>query len=118
MSDNVGHGQRSMSLREQYGKRQTCWQDKQEPIFRAWLDGEGAGLSYGFPFFSLLLAAFSEKDSALSLQFPTGTLLVKGPKAQEFYEAFCANRATALKSDGADILSVEFFPVGLDAPKE
>lgn len=103
-----------MSLREQYGKRQTCWQDKQEPIFRFWI-AEGC---IGLPFFAVIAARYLPEKEAVSLEWMTGTVLAVGPKALEFFELFCANRATSLKADGRDIVSVEFFPVGLDAPKE
>jgi hypothetical protein len=30
-----------------------------------------------------------------------------GPKAQEFFTSFCAHRATVLKADGKEIISVK-----------
>jgi hypothetical protein len=35
-----------------------------------------------------------------------GTIVVTGPKALEFYEQFANHRATLIKADGKDILSV------------
>jgi hypothetical protein len=43
---------------------------------------------------------------ALLIQFGIGTIVVTGPKAWDFYEQFCKNRATLLKADGKDISAV------------
>jgi hypothetical protein len=45
------------------------------------------------------------KNNAL-IDWPVGTIVVAGPKALEFYEQFSNHRATLIKSDGKDILSV------------
>ena len=44
----------------------------------------------------------------MSLGFTLGTVLITGPKAGEFCSAFCNHKATLLKADGKDILSVTF----------
>jgi hypothetical protein len=36
-----------------------------------------------------------------------GTIVVTGPKTLEFYEQFSNHRATLLRADGKDILSVK-----------
>ena len=46
----------------------------------------------------------------MSLFFPLGTVLVRGPKASDFYDAFCAQRATLLKADGKDVVDVKCIP--------
>jgi len=35
-----------------------------------------------------------------------GTVVVTGPKAWDFYDTFCSHKATLLKADGKDILTV------------
>jgi|SRR6516162_7259333 len=46
----------------------------------------------------------------VSLHFSLGTVLVRGPKALDFYDGFCANKATLLKADGKDVVDVKFIP--------
>jgi hypothetical protein len=49
---------------------------------------------------------FAIEEQILSLDWPLGTVVVTGPKTLDFYNAFCNHRATSLKADGKDILSV------------
>jgi hypothetical protein len=49
---------------------------------------------------------YSAKEQRLLIDWPVGTIVVAGPKALEFYEQFSNHRATLIKSDGKDILSV------------
>ena len=64
------------------------------------------------PFFSLSAARFAPNSQPYSqrliLYFPVATIWVTGgPKVLEFYEALAKQRATLLKADGKDILSVK-----------
>jgi hypothetical protein len=43
----------------------------------------------------------------LLIDWPLGTIVIAGPKALEFYEQFSNHRATLIRSDGKDILSVQ-----------
>jgi hypothetical protein len=52
---------------------------------------------------------FVEKET-LCLYWPLGTLVITGPKVLDFYANFCAHRATSVKPDGKDILSVTIVP--------
>jgi hypothetical protein len=62
---------------------------------------------WGFPFFTLSASRryFGDKET-LCLYWPLGTVVITGPKVLDFYAGFCAHRATSLKCDGKDILSV------------
>jgi hypothetical protein len=42
----------------------------------------------------------------LLIDWPLGTIVIAGPKALEFYEQFSNHRATLIKADGKDIVSV------------
>jgi hypothetical protein len=44
------------------------------------------------------------------IDWSLGTIIVTGSKARDFYDLFCNHRATLLKADGKDILSVELIP--------
>jgi hypothetical protein len=66
----------------------------------------------GITFLSLSAARFVPHSQPYSqrllLYFPLATIWVKGgPKVLEFYEAFAKQRATLLRADGKDILSVK-----------
>ena len=52
-----------------------------------------------------LAGLFGDKET-LCLYWPLGNVVITGPKVLDFYAGFCAHRATSLKSDGKDILSV------------
>ena len=101
-----------MSLREEYSRSTSAWEVRQDPIFRVWVDDGNA--CFGFPFFSLVAAFFLKETSTVSLQFPLGAVIVTGPKVQDFFDLFCQNRATCVRSDGVDIVSVTFAKQGLE----
>ena len=46
-------------------------------------------------------------QARLLIYFSMGTIIVFGPKAFEFYDDFSNHRATNLKPDGMEILSVQ-----------
>jgi hypothetical protein len=101
------------SLKDEFG--QTCWKAANEPIFRFWTTSiTGQESCCGVPFFSLMCAEYSA-DTVL-LYFPVGTVVITGPKAFEFYELFCAQRATAIKADGEGILSVQLGKSEMASP--
>jgi hypothetical protein len=50
---------------------------------------------------------YSAKEQRLLIDGPVGTIVVAGPKALEFYEQFSNHRATLIRADGKDILSVK-----------
>jgi hypothetical protein len=60
----------------------------------------------GFPFFSLNASRYFGHKETLCLYWPLRTVVITGPKVLDFYAGFCAHRATSLKCDGKDILSV------------
>jgi hypothetical protein len=81
---------------------QTEPKEQSDPIFRFWTEGDW----WGFPFFSLSASRYFGDKKTLFLYWPLGTVVITGPKVADFYAGFCAHRATSLKSDGKDILSV------------
>ena len=50
---------------------------------------------------------YSAKERRPLVNWPLGTIVVTGPKTLEFYEQFSNHRATLLRADGKDILSVK-----------
>ena len=100
---------RLRSLHELYGEKERPWSEKTEPIIGFWESESGE--CWGLPFFSLSGARFvphlQPHSQRLILYFPLATIWVTGgPKVLEFYEALAKQRATLLKADGKDILSV------------
>jgi hypothetical protein len=83
-----------------------CWEERSEPVVRFWVGDQWLL----FPFFSFLGGAYDLEEESLSLAFAVGTLLITGPKAGDFCSAFCAHKATLLKPDGEQIVSVTFAP--------
>jgi hypothetical protein len=96
----------SRSLKEQFSKDSDAWKEQSDPIFRFWTEGDW----WGFPFFSLSASRYFGDSETLYLYWPLGTVVITGPKALDFYVGFCAHRATSVKSDGRDILSVMLVP--------
>jgi hypothetical protein len=47
-----------------------------------------------------------------------GTLVIAGPKVLDFYDDFCNHRATLVKADGKDILSVTLLLIVISWPEE
>jgi hypothetical protein len=107
-----------MSLHEQYGEKEQPWSERSEPVIRFWESDSGE--CWGLPFFALSAVRFVPHSQAYSqrliLYFPLATISITGgSKVLEFYEAFAKQRATLLKADGRDILSVRMV---LNAEKE
>lgn len=49
---------------------------------------------------------YNPDEKSLLIECALGTIVVTGPKCWDFYDKFCSHRATLLKADGQDILSV------------
>jgi hypothetical protein len=96
------------SLREQYGRKSESFEEQSEPIIRFWLDGEGdtPGDCVAFPFFSLLAARLMPAKGAALFEFQMGNIVLQGPGVRALFESFCANKATNIRTDNKDILSV------------
>jgi hypothetical protein len=92
----------SRSLKEQFSRSSEGRKEQSDPIFRFWAEGDW----WGFPFFSLSASRYFGDKETLCLYWPLGTVVIAGPKVLDFYAGFCAHRATCLKSDRKDILSV------------
>ena len=84
-------------------RRSQAWEPGSPEIVRFVTD-EGA--SYGFLWHVLVFGAYVPEHETLFLQYGTGTIIIAGPKAEEFWEEFAQRKATSVKADGADILSV------------
>ena len=101
MSDNLVRVP-ARSLKEQFSRSSEAWKEQSDPIFRFCTEGDW----WGFPFFNLSASRYFGDRETLCLYWPLGTLVITGPKVLDFYAGFCAHRATSVKSDGKDILSV------------
>jgi hypothetical protein len=105
MSDNLVRLP-ARSLKEQFSKGSVAWKEQSDAIFQFWTEGDW----WGFPFFSLSASRYFSDKETLCLYWPLGTLVITGPKVLDFYVGFCAHRATSVRSDGRDILSVTLVP--------
>ena len=84
-------------------RRSQAW-DLGCPEMVRFITDEGA--SYGFVWHALIFGAYVPEHESLFLQYGTGTIIITGPKAEEFWEDFTQRKATSVKADGVDILSV------------
>jgi hypothetical protein len=93
------------TLKDLYGPKQSSlpWEEHQAEIVRFWTD---SGDCWGFLFHHVSGTYYSAKSKRLLIDWPVGTIVVAGPKALEFYEQFSDHRATLVRADGKDILSV------------
>ena len=93
------------ALKELYSKprRSNSWESEEAEVVRFWTDD---GDSWGFPFHYLTAIHYSVRHKRLLITWTLGTVVIAGPKVLEFYDDFCKHRATSLKVDGKDILSV------------
>jgi hypothetical protein len=94
------------TLKDLYGPKQSSlpWEEHQAEIVRFWTD---SGDCWGFLFHHLCGTFYSDQNQRLLIDWPVGTIVVTGPKTLEFYEQFSNHRATLIKADGKDILSVK-----------
>jgi len=94
------------SLKDLYGPEQSSfpWEERQAEIVRFWID---SGDCWGFLFHHVSGTYYSAKEQRLLIDCGLGTIVVTGPKAFEFYEQFSNHRATLIRADGKDILSVK-----------
>ena len=94
------------SLKDLYGPNQSSlpWEEQQAEIVRFWTD---SGDCWGLMFHHVSGTYYSAKEQRLLIDWPLGTIVVTGPKALEFYEQFSNHRATLIRADGKDILSVK-----------
>jgi hypothetical protein len=84
-------------------RRRQAWEPGFPEIVR-FITDEGA--SYGFLWHALIFGAYVPEHESLFLQYGTGTIIITGPKAEEFWEDFTQRKATSVKADGVDIPSV------------
>ena len=84
-------------------RRSQAWEPGSPEIVR-FITDEGA--SYGFMWHALIFGAYVPEHESLFLQYGTGTIIITGPKAEEFWEDFAQRKTTSVKADGVDILSV------------
>ena len=94
------------TLKDLYGPKESSlpWEEHQVEIVRFWTD---SGDCWGFLFHHVSGTFYSAKNQSLLIDWPLGTIVVTGPKTLEFYEQFSNHRATLLRADGKDILSVK-----------
>ena len=60
----------------------------------------------GIPISSASSDSLQHARERLLVDWDLGTLVIAGPKVLDLYDDFCSHRATSLKADGKDILSV------------
>ena len=100
------HQPRVPTLKDLYGPKESSlpWEEHQAEIVRFWTD---SGDCWGFLLHHVSGTFYSAKERRLLINWPLGTIVVTGPKTLEFYEQFSNHRATVLRADGKDILSVK-----------
>jgi hypothetical protein len=89
--------------KKMYGKP-NCWEKSSVPLVRFWT---GDGTRWGFPFFNVIATRYVPGQERLLIYFGSGTIIIRGPKALEFFDDFSNHRATAIKANGEEIVSVE-----------
>ncbi len=95
------------TLTEEYIEQQNRpWEVAPSSVFRFWTSENRI---VGFQFYSLVASEYIQDENRLALDFPVGTILIVGPAARQLYDDFCGerSRATLVKADGEQILSVE-----------
>ena len=50
---------------------------------------------------------YTPRNETLALQWQGAQVRIQGPRARDFFRAFAKGSATAIKANGADILSVQ-----------
>jgi hypothetical protein len=98
MSDNSDN-----SFTDRYSTKRAsqAWEEASSPIVRFRTDD---GTCWGFIFHHLDYARF-ERDTLL-LEWSIGTIRIRGPKAEIFFDKFANHQATSIGADGRDIESV------------
>jgi hypothetical protein len=98
MSDNSDN-----SFTDRYSTKRAsqAWEEASAPIVRFRTDD---GTCWGFIFHHLDYARF-ERDTLL-LEWSIGTIRIRGPKAEIFFDKFANHQATSIGADGRDIESV------------
>jgi hypothetical protein len=97
-------GNHLRSLKEHFGPKSEAWQEEQSPaIVRFWCSD---GACWGIPFSQVLGTHYDPEQQRLLIECSIGSVVVIGPKAWDFYDAFCSQRTTMLEADGKDILNV------------
>ena len=98
MSDNSNN-----SFTDRYSTKRAsqAWEEASSPIVRFRTDD---GACWGFIFHHLEYARF-ERDTLL-LEWSIGTIRIRGPKMDVFFDKFANHEATSISADGKDIESV------------
>jgi hypothetical protein len=98
MSDNSDN-----SFTDRYSAKRAsqAWEEASSPIVRFRTDD---GASWGFIFHHLEYARFER--NTLLLEWSIGTIRIRGPKAEIFFDKFANHQATSIGADGNDIESV------------
>src|SRR6266403_2233183 len=98
MSDNSDN-----SFTDRYSSKRAsqAWEEASAPIVRFRTDD---GACWGFVFHHLEYARF-ERETLL-LEWSIGTIRIRGPKAEIFFDKFANHQATSIRPDGRDIESV------------
>jgi hypothetical protein len=112
MTDNSRHQTPTLSELYSRPRRSAAWEEQAPPVVRFWTDD---GDSWAFVFHHLVGVHYGARQEQLSITWPLGTIVITGSKVSAFYEDFCNHRATSVKADGKDILSVTMH---LKADKE
>ena len=103
MSDNSDSSFTDRYFTDRYSTKRAsqAWEEASSPIVRFRTDD---GTCWGFIFHHLDYARF-ERDTLL-LEWSIGTIRIRGPKAEIFFDKFANHQATSIGADGRDIESV------------
>src|SRR5258708_16752977 len=90
-----------------------AWEEVSAPIVRFRTDD---GACWGFIFHHLEYARF-ERDTLL-LEWSIGTIRIRGPKVEVFFDEFSNHHAASIGADGSDIKSVTMVLTNDEAVEE
>jgi hypothetical protein len=74
-------------------RKSAAWEPGSPEIVRFITD---EGVCYGFLWHALILGAYIPEHENLFLQYGTGTTIITGPKAEEFWDEFAQRKASSI----------------------
>jgi hypothetical protein len=87
------------SLKDQFSRSSETWKEQSDPPFRFCVERDW----WGFPSFSLSASRYFGHKETLCLYLAAWDRRHFRSKVLDFYNGFCAHRATCLKADGKDV---------------
>ena len=95
-------------------RKEWCWETttEKQTLFNVWVDG----VCHGIPYDKAVGAQYHQSEETLSILWAKIQVVVIGTDALAFYRRFCEGRATMLKANGKEILSVTLEEFAEDDP--